>query len=563
MHLLAKGDDRMKKVILHAKESAAKQGLDEIKKVLEDLKVPSKEISKTLLSCEEVLFSLIKSCDDENEQISISFYKYSRKVDISFYCKGQDTISIEQIKQNSLYSDESMDVESKIIVNKMCDKILGENISIQNTNGINIVNVKVNKERMSLVMKTLISLILAIIVSLILKTFVAKNILDGLNSNLFTPIYSMFLSALKMVIAPLVFFSIASSISEYENIQALGKLAIKVVCFYLCTSVIAIGIGYLVFTLFPIGDSSMLDIIGKSSETVVANKDMVSTSIKDIIVNIIPSDSISAFLNTSMLQIIFMGILLGIGVSKLGKKNSTISKFVAEGNQLFINIMDMITVFLPLAVFCSIQKLILGTDTKNILKMLQWIPVCWLGQVFMFIVYCILLAVVGKLNPFKFLKGFGPAILTGFAMCSSNATMPTSLKMCDKKLGISKKIYSFSIPLGTTINMDGFCITLLITVLYLARVYGMNISTSVLFSLFVSVMALSVGCPGVNGAMLVCLSLLLSQVNIPLEAMILIIALEPFTGMAQVATNVSGDAAISAIIANRNGLLDKKIYNAN
>ena len=168
------------------------------------------------------------------------------------------------------------------------------------------------------------------------------------------------------------------------------------------------------------------------------------------------------------------------------------------------------------------------------------------------------LSIITPITPINFIKKYYPAMVSAFIFVSSNAALPTSIKQCDK-MGISPKIYSFSLPLGATINMDGSCI-------YLSAFLRKDFSgsdNSKHSSLFISIMVLSVGSPGVPGGNLVCIALLLPQIDVPAETISLIMGLYPLVGMMQTCTNVTGDAVVSMIVAKREGLLNLEMYNSN
>ena len=231
-------------------------------------------------------------------------------------------------------------------------------------------------------------------------------------------------------------------------------------------------------------------------------------------------------------------------------------------NGLMSKITAVIISFMPIAVLCSMTKMIVTIDMSNIMSVFAWVPVCYLGHFMMIAVYMLLMVVLTGLNPLKFLKKFSGVMLTGFSTASSNATMPSSMKACDEKLGIASRIYSFSIPLGATINMDGSCVTLIITVFYMARIFGVEINGSELFTIFMMIMVLSMGAPGVPGGNLICISILLPCIGIPSDAIGIIMGVYSLVGMSQTMTNVTGDAIVTTIIASSEKAVDLDIYNA-
>ena len=180
----------------------------------------------------------------------------------------------------------------------------------------------------------------------------------------------------------------------------------------------------------------------------------------------------------------------------------------------------------------------------------------------MIVVYMILLLLFARLNPLKFISKYYPAMISAFTLSSSNAALPSSIRQC-KKLGISEKVYSFSLPLGATINMDGSCITLMISALFFARIYQLPMDGSMLLQLFIAIIVLSVGAPGVPGGNLVCLTLLIPQIGVPAEAISLLIGLYPIISMMQTMANVTGDAVVTTIAARTEKMVDLKAFEGN
>ena len=325
---------------------------------------------------------------------------------------------------------------------------------------------------------------------------------------------------------------------------------------YVFTSLLAIITGRIAYFIAPVGNSELMNMVSQNAAVTPS----VSVSLKNTIMNIIPNNIISPFLNGDMLQIIFMAVLLGVGTSLF--HNEKLNEALKIINGLMSKITAVIISFMPIAVLCSMTKMIVTIDMSNIMSVFAWVPVCYLGHFMMIAVYMLLIVVLTGLNPLKFLKKFSGVMLTGFSTASSNATMPSSMKACDEKLGIASRIYSFSIPLGATINMDGSCVTLIITAFYMARIFGVEINGSELFTIFMMIMVLSMGAPGVPGGNLICISILLPCIGIPSDAIGIIMGVYSLVGMSQAMTNVTGDAIVTTIIASSEKAVDLDIYNA-
>ena len=427
---------------------------------------------------------------------------------------------------------------------------------------MNAVDIKVKASRYRQLIYTLSALVLGILTGLVMKICMPAGVTDVISENVFESVSTMLLNSLKMIVGPLVFFSIASSIADFGDLKALGRIVGKVIGCYLITSLIAIGVGYMMYQAFPIGDSALREAVTDAASSTIAKWEGMALSIKATIVNIIPSDYISPFLNSNMLQLIFMATLLGIGASKLSSRESGFRNAIVSANAVFSKITAMIISVMPVAVFCSMAKMVISMDINSLLKVVAWLPVTYTGYLLMIGVYLILLLVIGRMNPLKFIRGFYPAMLTAYTLASSNAAMPTSIKQCEK-LGIAKQIYSFSIPLGATINMDGSCVTQMVSVLFMAKIFGVPVTGSTLLTLVVAILALSVGAPGVPGGALVCISILLPQIGVPAEAISLIMGIYMLAGMGQTCTNVTGDAVVTTLVAKSEKMIDMEKYNAN
>ena len=543
----------MKKFTLKAQINNIPEAVSLTQDYLKSLKLKNDAVLSALFSLEDVLSSLINH-SSPSEDLSIKIFSYFGNISVRILSKGT-AFGIDELKNQYVFSD--LDEDEENVIQELIAKVLGDNISINHKNGINHVQINVKKSPYRQLINTLFALIGGIVFGLLLKNVLSDEINLMLVNSLFSPVYTMFLNALKMIVGPLVLFSIASSISEFDNLRSLGKIAGKVMLMYVFTSLLAIITGRIAYFIAPVGNSELMNMVSQNAAAVTPS---VSGSLKNTIMNIIPNNIISPFLNGDMLQIIFMAVLLGVGTSLF--HNEKLNEAVKIINGLMSKITAVIISFMPIAVLCSMTKMIVTIDMSNIVSVFAWVPVCYLGHFMMIAVYMLLMVVLTGLNPLKFLKKFSGVMLTGFSTASSNATMPSSMKACDEKLGIASRIYSFSIPLGATINMDGSCVTLIITAFYMARIFGVEINGSELFTIFMMIMVLSMGAPGVPGGNLICISILLPCIGIPSDAIGIIMGVYSLVGMSQTMTNVTGDAIVTTIIASSEKAVDLDIYNA-
>lgn len=332
---------------------------------------------------------------------------------------------------------------------------------------------------------------------MLFKFFLPEAVSQMLNDNLFAPIKTMFMNGLKMVVAPVVFFSIISAVGQFGNLSEMGKIGGKVLGLYLLTTVFASAIGIGIGCMFQPGGGIAMS-TAASGILSVASQEM-DISIRDMITNIVPSNFTAPFLEANMLQLIFLAVICGIASGMIGSHGKTINDFFSACNELFLKITTLLIKFMPIAVFCSILSLILTTGMQTLLPVLRICAYFLAGLLLMMAVYCLMLFLLAKLNPIPFVRKYWPVMAQVASTASSNAALPLNMSTCEKKLGISRRVYSLSLPLGATMNMDGTCVYLGVAALALAKLYGVEIMDTNLLPIAATIILLSIGAPGVSG----------------------------------------------------------------
>ncbi|MCR5346142.1 MAG: cation:dicarboxylase symporter family transporter [Fretibacterium sp.] len=541
---------------------ATGQALDFIRERIESFRLPQKEANRAQLMAEEALVRLVKHGNFEGGgAIQVNITRFLGSVTIELTAPGEEFAFESGIELGLPFGADKMTPKTaetiqNILLRVFKDKLKYSHRSLRDGRGFNSVSIKAIRSPHSLLYRTLTALCLAIILSAVLKNTASEEFLAALNSNFLIAGKTMFLNALKMVVAPVVFFSITSCIAQFDSFSEMGKVGLKVLLFYFLTTFAAITIGLFTFNLLKswVIVSIPLPVSGAAAPAQAA------ISLKAVITGAIPSNFIAPFLEMNMLQIIFMSVLCGGSVAACGSFAPALRNFFEAGNALFLKVTTVLIKFVPFGTFCSISSLCLTTGTKTLISLAGMAGMFVIGVVGMVIFYCLLILLLNRLNPMAFLKKYLPVAVQCFCMNSSNASIPVNMGACEK-LGVSRSIYSLSIPLGATINMHGTCIYLMVISLSLAKLYGVNISSASIASMFLSVFVLSVGSPGVSGAGLVCLSMLLDQLEVPIEGVGLIMGIDPLLSMMRSMSNCLGDVAGSVIVAGNNGLLDKDAYN--
>ena len=493
--------------------------------------IKAEEIDNAVLNAEKVLNIMIDNTKKTGGKIYIYVIPGLGTMEIRIISRGSfiDLSELQNIKMSQLDYDEA-DETANEAVQSFLDRAILDKLSFRRRHDFNIVTINVFRSKYRQLILTLVALVMGVLIGFFMKNFISESISSMISSNVFVPVSSMFLNALKMVVGPLVFFSIASSVADFKDMRTLGKVVGKIVLGYMITSLVAIILGILTWHVFPIGNRALQKAVDVSAVSSIAGQNF-NVSVKDTIVGIIPKDVVSPFLNSNMLQIIFISLIIGIAVGSASSKFQMLKSFLTDGYVLFSKITCTIIRVMPLAIFCSMAKMVLTINLKTLMSVFTLIPVCYISCILMLIIYGLIILILANLNPLKFFKKYYPAMLTAYTFASSNAALPSSMEYCGNSLGVSRRIYSISLPLGATINMDGSCIILCLTSLFIAKSFGISVTSFLLAKLALYVFVLSIGAPAVPGSMLVCLSILLPQINIPSEALSLIMGLSPLLGM--------------------------------
>ncbi len=555
----------MNKFVISAKREQIKEAIEFIEEGLSKRRIGKSDRVKASLAAEDILTKLIEKSSGE-VPVTVEISGLLGSCSLRFRCEGE-AFEATDITDNLYFesgTDEDgsgRDDEADATIKHLIEKVFGDKLSITHKKDINIVIYRIAQSANRQIVQTLCALLLGMGAGYLLQTACPGEVSGALSDYVFVPVYTVFMNALKMIVGPLVFCSIGASIADFGDLKTLGKAAGKVMTMYFATSVIAIFVAFFVYQIFPIGDPSLAAAVDSSAGEVISNVQNTSVSIIGTITNAIPSDIVSPFLKSDMLQIIVMAVILGAAASAVSGMNPGLKNALSLMNEVCSVITAKLMMFMPLVVFCAMAKMMIGMELKYLGRVLLWIPVNCAGLLAMAVIYMILLLVLGRVNPLKFMRKFFRATATAITLASSNAALPTSVKCCDD-MGISRKIYSFSLPLGATINMDGTCVMLVISTMYLAKIFGVNMGSGMLVSIFVSIFVLSVGAPGVTGSALISLTLLVQQIGLPADSVSLIMGLYPLVSMMITGTNVTGDAVVTTIVSKSNGLLDMDKYNS-
>lgn len=376
---------------------------------------------------------------------------------------------------------------------------------------------------------------------------------------IFDVIGMIFLNALTLVVVPLVSSSIITGISRIGNEGAFGRLGGKMFFFYISTSLIAILIGLFFVNVINPGASHIGTNLETGPEDLAQLKEKIGHNgpgaFVQVLISIVPSNIIAAFSRGEMLALIFFSILFGYALSKVeGPAGTTVQNFFQGIFQAMINVTHIVMKFLPYGVFCLVAKVFMSTGIGSLKSVSLFFVAVMLGLfVFMFIALPLMLKFIGKVKPIRHFKAMAPALVTAFSTSSSSATLPITIDCVEKRAGVSNRICSLVVPLGTSINMSGSALYECVAAMFIAQAYGIDLSFSTQFLIVLMSLVTSIGVAGIPSASLVAILIILKVIGLPAEGIGLFVAVDRLLDMCRTTVNVFSDSCCAILVARSEG----------
>ncbi|WP_408070734.1 dicarboxylate/amino acid:cation symporter [Butyrivibrio sp. JL13D10] len=546
----------MKRLYIKPDESDyLEKALKFIRDFLEKKNLSKSYILKTELLAEETIVLLTKYADD-GARLHICVSSFLGDTSLELSMRGE-AFELASEKDIGLYEVEEDHVEDAI--RNIFLRSYGERYKYSHDNNCNKFRILVEKTGKQSLYTILVAILAGLVCGLLIKSLVPDFVAQGVSDYIFEPIRTMFMNALGIVIGPVIFFSLTTCISQFKNIADLGKVAAKIMAFYLLTTFFAVILGFTGTRLIKPGNAgfALKTDISVQDTSDYDNEDI---SIIDTIVNIVPANLVSPLVKNDTLQIMFLAILIGVVLGMIGEYAVTLRGIFEACNSLFLTLTTLVTKLIPLAVFSSVSLIIIDSGVGVLKNVLAEAVTIVLTMLVMMCIYGVILFVLGRINPIRFYFNIKESMITSFALSSSSAAMPTNLETCIKKLGIAPSLCNFTIPLGATLNMDGCCIFLSSGILFLMRAYGMEISISQLLPLVITIVLLSLSSPGVPGNGIVCMGIVIAQAGIPMEALGLLIPIYSVIDMISTVNNITGDMAGTLLVAKSEGKVDMDVF---
>lgn len=372
---------------------------------------------------------------------------------------------------------------------------------------------------------------------------------------IFNVVGSIFIASLKMLVVPLVFVSLVCGTSSLSDPSKLGRLGGKSILLYVGTTAIAISLAVTFALLVAPGQGLNL----ATESTFVAKQ---APSLGEVIINMMPTNPINAMAQGNMLQIIVFAVFFGIAMAMTGDTGKRLTAVFEDINTVIMKLVTILMNLAPYGVFVLMAKLFATIGFDTIASLLKYfLLVVFVLMLHAFVSYPIILKALSGLSPIILLRKMRDAALFAFSTSSSSATLPVTMETAIKKLGVKRSVASFTVPLGSTINMDGTAIMQGVATVFIAQVYAVDLSLSDYMMVILTATLASIGTAGVPGVGLIMLAMVLQQVNLPVEGIALIIGVDRLLDMTRTAVNVTGDCMVACIVGKSENELDLDVYN--
>ncbi len=403
---------------------------------------------------------------------------------------------------------------------------------------------------MKLWKKVLVGLVLGIILGVVLKDDVVY----------IKPFGDLFIRLIKMIIVPLIFFAIVSGITSVQDSKALGRVGVKASVTYLLTTLFAITIGLTVGTIFEPGSGVILNFSG---DGVLKNPDASLAKIADTLLNIVPENAIDAMAQGTILQVVFFALFTGITLNTMENEASKrLSSIFSLLSSMVFRMVHLIVQLSPVAA-CALTAWIVGTQGMVVLeKLLKLVGCAYLAFGIQYLVFGLIIFVWTKLSPLPFFKKSLEYQTLAFSTSSTKAALPTTIKVCQNRLGVSNISSSFVLPLGASINMDGIAIYISLCALFFAQATGKVLGMADYGCIILTGTLGSIGGAGIPGGTIVMLPMVLASIGLPIEGIALIAGIDRIIDMMRTTISITGDATVALCVDHSEGLLDKEKYYA-
>ncbi len=523
--------------------------VDWLEEILPGMKVTRREILVAELLLEENFYRLAEASGDASSfSARLDVRKRFGDVDLRLSAHGEPFNPLEELNEAT---EDTAELYSLAILKAHRDKI-----SHSWKKGENVISMRIHRSDSKTAVHTLIALVLGVVLGVAMKAGLGAETIRWVGDNLFLPVETIFMNALLMVAAPLIFFSVTAGITGMSDTADIGRMGGKLLMISLAK--LAIMLGLAVFLGIRMG--AMPELLAMDTVNVASGG--ATVSVRDVIMSIVPKNIIAPFEGNNLLQVLFLALFFGMLLAKAAERAAWVRDFVSFCNRFFTDAMGTILPLMPVVVAVSMAKLMMNTELTVLLLYGRIIGGAFVELLLVLTVCAVFVTVVGRLSPAPFLRKFLTFSILPFSLRSSNGCLPDTLNFCSKKLGMEKKVAMFSVPVGIQFNMMGSGSYVVMLAILLRLTVGLTVDAEFLVSFFFAVLLLAFTFPSVPGATILVMASVFGMAGVPASAVTLFIGIDPLVDGFRTVGNVAGNTVSSLLLARTEGKVDEEIYGA-
>ncbi len=518
-----------------------------IEEYLREHNTDAKDIQTALLLLEEVSVRFLEH--SPNDLVKVRVRNRLGSISLILSNEAEDFNPISEIKD---WGTESEDYFRTLILRANAEKL-----DYARQSGRNVVHIKARKPKNRMMVLALLMLIAGTILGLLMVHMLSPEQAASVDLTVFDTISTMFFNALGMLIIPMIFCSVVTTIAGLSSLSDTGRLGGKALRTYMTTTVLAIAVGFgTAYLLLP---RKLPDAVMKIAEG-ASLAPAADFQIRDTLIGLIPKDIIAPIQNANIMQIMLLAVFVGIALGVLGDKVQVLNRLIEDLTNLFQILVNMVASFMPLVTLVATASLMIRVGLPVIPLLLQLIGAEAVAVFIMWAIYSIQLGIRG-LSPVPYWKAMPGYFRKSGLPNYSGAYLPYSMELCTRKFGVSPRVASFTTSLGATINMDGACVHFVLCSVLFARLYNVVLDANMIATIAIAVFILSMGDSAVQNSSLISMTSILTMMGVPTSALGLILGIDAVLDMFRCGSNIIGDLSATITIGKSEGEMDVEKYN--
>ena len=496
------------------------------------------------------------------EEISVRFLEHSPDVPVKVTVRSRFgsinmSLSNEAEDFNPISEIKDWGTESENYFRTLIFRANAEKLDYARQNGRNVVNIKARKPKNRMMVLALLMLVAGTVLGLVMVHIMGVDSAKAFDYQVFETVSAMFFNALGMLIIPMIFCSVVTTIAGLSSLSDTGRLGGKALRTYMTTTALAILVGFGSAYLFlprKLPDAVMTLAKGHATASTVQLG-------RDTLIGLIPKDIVAPIQNANIMQVMLLAVFVGMALGVLGEKIQVLNRLVEDLTNLFQTLVNMVAAFMPLVTLAATASLMIhiGLPVLPLLGRLILTEIIAVGV--MWIIYSIQLGIRG-ISPVPFWRALPGYFRKSGLPNYSGAYLPYSMELCTRQFGVSPRVTSFTTSLGATINMDGACVHFVLCSVLFARLYNVELDANMIATIAIAVFILSMGDSAVQNSSLISMTSILTMMGVPTSALGLILGVDAVLDMFRCGSNIIGDLSATLTIGKSEGEMDREKYNA-